>query len=480
MQIKTCIAVALFALGILPGGMKAQTGNYQPNNPSLSQHPLPKWYDDAKLGIFIHWGLYSVPGWAKGTDKTFEELMAGGSVLEWFNNNPYAEWYLNSLKLEGSTTRAYHEKTFGADFPYDGFVPMFNAAIKKWDPQEWAKIFREAGAGYVVLTTKHHDGFTLWPSRHPNPFKSQYAAERDLVGELSQAVSANGMKMGLYYSSGLDWTFNPKPIKELMDLFTGVPQQQEYVRYVENHWRELMERYNPFVLWADIGSPQAFNPANVIADFYNRQPEGVVNDRHKMEMSPTGFGSAVYYDFNTPEYRILDSIASKKWETCRGIGKSFGYNQLEDAETFLSVEELIESFVDIVSKNGNLLLNIGPRADGSIPQGQLERLQGLGAWLKVNGEAIYGTRPWNVAMANTATGERVRFTRKDGSIYLILLDTPKEKAVQISGLPLSGKGGKITDLATGKSVKYSIKNGVLHFSVSAPASAAHAFRLSAK
>ena len=480
MQIKTFIAVLFFAWGIFTCEMTAQTDKYQPNNQSLSQHPLPEWYNDSKLGIFIHWGLYSVPGWAKGTEKTFEELMASGSVLEWFNNNPYAEWYLNSLKLEGSSTRTYHEQTFGADFPYDGFVPMFNEAIKKWNPQEWAQIFKDAGAGYVVLTTKHHDGFTLWPSRHPNPFKTQYAAERDLVGELSQAVSAKGMKMGLYYSSGLDWTFNPKPIKELMDLFTGVPQQAEYVQYVENHWRELMERYNPYVLWADIGSPQAFNPAPVIADFYNRQPDGVVNDRHKMEMTPTGFGSAVYYDFNTPEYRILDSVATKKWETCRGIGKSFGYNQLEDAETFLSVEELIESFVDIVSKNGNLLLNIGPRADGSIPQGQLERLQGLGNWLKMNGESIYGTRPWEVAMATTTSGERVRFTQKDGTIYLILLDTPKGETVQIAGLPLSGKGGKLNDLATGKTVKYSIKNGTLHFPVSVPESAAHAFRITPK
>jgi hypothetical protein len=172
MQIKTFIAVLFFAWGIFTCEMTAQTDKYQPNNQSLSQHPLPGWYDDAKLGIFIHWGLYSVPGWAKGTEKAFEELMAGGSLLEWFNNNPYAEWYLNSLKLEGSTTRAYHEKTFGADFPYDGFVPMFNEAIKKWDPQEWAQIFKDAGAGYVVLTTKHHDGFTLWPSRPSQPIQN--------------------------------------------------------------------------------------------------------------------------------------------------------------------------------------------------------------------------------------------------------------------------------------------------------------------
>ncbi|HMO41672.1 MAG TPA: alpha-L-fucosidase, partial [Saprospiraceae bacterium] len=312
-----------------------------------------------------------------------------------------------------------------------------------------------------------------------NPFRENYYASRDIVGELAQAVRANGMKMGLYYSSGLDWTFNDHTIKTFPDLFQAVPQDEKYVQYIDTHWRELMDRYQPSVLWADIGSPQAYDPVKMIADFYNTNPEGVVNNRHKMQLTAEGFGSPIHHDFLTPEYQILDSISTKKWETCRGIGLSFGYNRMEDVAEFLSVEELIESFIDIVSKNGNLLLNVGPQADGTIPEGQRVRLEGLGKWLKTNGEAIFGTRPWAQAAAMTNSGERVRFTQKGNDLYIILLDTPKDKDLKISKLPIK-KTNKLTSLATGKKVKHTLKDGILTFSFSEPASEAHAFRLKLK
>lgn len=452
---------------------------YQPTNESISTHQLPAWYQDAKLGIFIHWGLYSVPGWAKGTDMPLEETLAKDGGLTWFMNNPYAEWYLNSLKIEGSSTEDYHRQTYGGDFSYYDFVPKFNEEVSRWDPNAMAKLFADVGAGYVVLTTKHHDGFLLWPSNTENPFKENYYASRDIVGELTQAVRANGMKMGLYYSSGLDWTFNDHTIKTFQDLFMAVPQDEKYVQYIDTHWRELMDRYQPSVLWADIGSPQAYDPVKMIADFYNKNPEGVVNNRHKMQMTAEGFGSPIHHDFLTPEYQVLDSISTKKWETCRGIGLSFGYNRMEDVAEFLSIEELIESFVDIVSKNGNLLLNVGPQADGTIPEGQRVRLEGLGKWLKKNGAAIFGTRPWVQAAATTSKGERVRFTQKGNQLYVILLDTPKGKEVKISGLPI-GKTGKLTSLATGKKVKHTLNDGTLTFSFSEPASEAHAFSIKLK
>ncbi len=455
---------------------EAPAPQFEPTNESIAQHELPAWYDDAKLGIFIHWGLYSVPGWAKGTDMPLEETLAKDGGLSWFSNNPYAEWYLNSLKIEGSSTQDYHQATYGADFSYYDFVPVFNDEVSRWDPAEMAQLFKDVGAGYVVLTTKHHDGFLLWPSAHENPFREDYFASRDIVGELTEAVKDQGMHMGLYYSSGLDWTFNDHTIKTFQDLFMAVPQDSNYVQYIDNHWRELIDRYDPAVLWADIGSPQAFNPVPLIADFYNHNPEGVVNNRHKMEVTPEGFGSPIHYDFLTPEYQVLDTISDKKWETCRGIGLSFGYNRMEDVAEFLSVEELIESFIDIVSKNGNLLLNVGPKADGSIPEGQKVRLEGLGAWLKVNGDAIFGTRPWQIAAAETRSGERVRFTAKGNDVYLMLLDTPAAGNVTISGLPLEDLSGMIS-LASGATTAAQLEGDILTFNFDGPAGEAHAFKL---
>lgn len=474
MRARFFLLIYIFLIGLNP--LSAQ---FQPTNESISNHQLPEWYQDAKLGIFIHWGLYSVPGWAKGTDMPLEETLAKDGGLTWFLNNPYAEWYLNSLKIKGSSTEAYHQKTFGKDFSYYDFVPLFNKEVSRWDPEAMAKLFADVGAGYVVLTTKHHDGFLLWPSKEENPFKENYYASRDIVGELTKAVRKKGMKMGLYYSSGLDWTFNDHTIKTFQDLFQAVPQDERYVRYIDTHWRELMDRYQPSVLWADIGSPQAYDPVPMIADFYNKNPEGVVNNRHKMQVTAEGFGSPIHHDFTTPEYQVLDSISAKKWETCRGIGLSFGYNRTEDVSEFLSTEELVESFIDIVSKNGNLLLNVGPKADGTIPEGQRVRLEGLGSWLKSNGEAIFDTRSWIMASATTGSGERVRFTTKGKNLYLILLDTPKGKEVDISGL-LIEKIGAVKSLATGRKISSTLKEGTLRFSFSEPKSEAYAFRIKLK
>jgi alpha-L-fucosidase len=442
----------------------AEQVNYQPTNESISQHPLPEWYQDAKLGIFIHWGLYSVPGWAQGTKTPLEEILANTAGEEWFANNPYAEWYLNSLRIEGSSTEEYHNKTYGEDFSYYDFVPEFNEAIQQWNPQEWAELFSDVGAQYVVLTTKHHDGFLLWPSDTPNPQRDGYYASRDLVGELTEAVKNEGMKMGLYYSSGLDWTFNDHVIKNFPDLFTAVPQQPEYAEYIDTHWRELMNRYDPWVLWADIGSPEAFDAVNLIADYYNEKPEGVVNNRHKFQLPTDNSKPPVHHDFTTPEYQVLDSIAEQKWETCRGIGLSFGYNQTEDVDEFLSVDELVDSFVDIVSKNGNLLLNVGPKADGTIPEGQRVRLEGLGQWLDTNGEAIFGSRPWTQAEATTSEGGRVRFTQKDGAVYMTLLDEPASSTVIIENVPLEGLSG-ITALQGQQDISFSLEGKTLQLTL---------------
>jgi alpha-L-fucosidase len=419
------VLLMLYAVALRVGaGAKVQDKKYEPTIESLNTHPLPQWYAEAKLGIFIHWGLYSVPGWAVLTPEG-EKL----SPEEYLKRNPYAEWYLNTLRLDGSPTQEYHKEHYGANYDYYNFADTFNKEIQKWKPEEMAAVFKMAGARYVVLTTKHHEGFTLWPSEIPNPTlpKDRQHASRDLVGELTTAVRAQGMKMGLYYSGGYDWTFIPGPIRNWEQSKSVQPQSEEYGKYADAHWRELIRKYQPAILWNDINYPKSGHPLEIMAEYYNAMPDGVVDDRFGIKHS----------DFVSPEYETLSKISEKKWEECRGLGRSFGYNRAEgDAQT-IKKDALIYLLVDIVSKNGNLLLDVGPEADGTIPAVQMDRLKALGEWISQNGEGIYGTRPWKRAEGETADGLRVRFTQKEAAVYAFLLGEPKGKTVTLRGVTAS-------------------------------------------
>ncbi|MCA9884050.1 MAG: alpha-L-fucosidase [Anaerolineae bacterium] len=414
---------------------------FQPTLGSVQQHVVPDWFHDAKLGIFIHWGLYSVPAWAPNAGD-LSQVEHNQGWREWFKNNSYAEWYLNSLKFEDGATRIYHDKTYGPDFAYDDFVPQFNQAVLDWQPDDMASLFQKVGARYVVLTSKHHDGFTLWPSQHPCPNKSNYQASRDIVGELTAAVRRKGMRMGLYYSGGLDWAFNPTRIEDSADVRGTIVQDPDFVEYSVAHWRELTDRYQPSLMWNDIGFPSAPDVAELFAYYYNHVPDGVINDRFAQltdaqlrgEVSANGEAYNPHFDFLTPEYAKFDDIHPKKWESTRGIGHSFGYNRNETDVQLLSETELIHMFIDIVSKNGNLLLNVGPMADGTIPQNQRLRLEGFGEWLTLYGEAIFGTRPWHHAISQTTDGLGVRFTQQGDALYATLLGTPASTQVTIKGL----------------------------------------------
>jgi alpha-L-fucosidase len=412
---------------------------YEPTLESVQRHAVPGWFHDAKLGIFIHWGLYSVPAWAPLSGE-LGKVIAEGGWDRWFAENPYAEWYMNSIRIDGSPSQRHHVETYGPGFDYRDFVPMFNQATQEWDPAAWADLFRQVGARYVVLTTKHHDGFLLWPSEHPNPFCENYHAQRDLVGELTDAVRQRGMEMGLYYSGGIDWTFKDTVVRDISDLPKATPQGTAYVEYANNHWRELIDRYGPALMWNDIAYPAAADLNALFADYYNHVPEGVINDRFSQQFSFSEgqIGGSQHCDFRTPEYTSFAEITPFKWEATRGIGASFGYNRNEGPEQYLSVDELIRSFVDIVSKNGNLLLNVGPMANGTVPALQRERLEGLGHWLAVNGEAIYGTRPWVTAEGSTVGGVEIRFTKGANSLYAVLMDTPAERRIAVEGLHLAG------------------------------------------
>ena len=455
-------------------------GTYQPNWESLARHQAPAWFNDAKLGIFIHWGVYSVPGWAPMEGK-YGELTRD----QFFKMNPYAEWYMNSARIPGSPTNEHHRAEYGEDFPYLDFVPVFNREVAKWDPESWAELFDAAGARYVVLTTKHHDGFTLWPSAIENPHRpaDRQGSARDLVGELTQAVRGHGLRMGVYYSGGVDWSFNDTLIDGPGILrTTAVPRSEEYARYVDGHWRELIDRYQPDILWNDITYPENAGLAELLADYYNRFPEGVVNNRWGVRMGtgdePADSDWVEFADFFTPEYAQLDEISEAKWEACRGIGYSFGYNRGETEEQMISVDELVDLLVDITSKNGNLLLNVGPMADGTIPPGQVERLRGLGAWLEVNGEAIHGTVPWSRAVGETAAGVPVRFTRKGDDLYAILLETPVDRRVEIRSLPIA-PGASVQLLGVEGTLEWSPTEGgvVVDLPETLPEAPAHTLRI---
>lgn len=428
---------------------------------SVRSHPLSEWYAGAKLGIFIHWGLFSVPAYAPTRQGDIQQLLKTQPQEFFFANQPYAEWYWNSLRIPGSPVQRYHQEKYGAQVQYTDFAGEFNRQSAQWDPAAWADLFRRAGARYVVLVTKHHDGFLLWPSRQPNPNLPRYCAARDIAGELAQAVRQQGLRMGYYYSSALDWTFTEKPIRDFADLLTSGPLSAGYARYVEAHWHELIDRYQAEILWSDIGYPPGSNLNALFADFYNHNPQGVVNDRWTqlpgwmrnrvgrwllnalIRRSLVAGGSpqsmVPHCDYLTTEYSGFENIQAKKWEACRGIGNSFGFNQAETPDDYLTPERLVALLVDIVSKNGNLLLNIGPRADGSLSEPQRLALEGLGDWLAVHGEAIYDTHPWVRAADYPPEGGRVCYTARGETLYAHLLD-PHDTHLTLPGVALRSTG----------------------------------------
>ncbi len=425
---------------------------------ALKAHRAPPWYRDAKFGIFIHWGLYSIPAYAPTGKGNLNEILLNEGQRAFFTHIPYAEWYVNSMRIPGSPAQRYHEATYGKGFSYFDFAPRFIDESRPWDPDQWAELFARAGARYAVFVTKHMDGFLMWPSETPNYRIPGYHAKRDHVGELAQAVRKRGMRMGLYYSSALDQSFTSKPMTDIAGLYTeGGPISEKYIRYQLSHWKELIDRYRPDVLWGDISYPPGRSLRELFSYYYDAVPDGVVNDRwaqyskplqwairytplrylvnlyalNRVKKQGAGDPQAFHYDFITKEYEIPDTILDEKWEANRGIGLSFGYNRMEDEHEYLSVSSVIELLVEVVSKNGNLLLNVGPLPDGSIPAPQRECLLGVGEWLSVNGEAIYGTSPWQTDKGSTAAGSPVRFTAKGDDVFAIVFDTKPAKDVTI-------------------------------------------------
>ena len=455
---------------------------FEPTIESVRQHQNPDWYLNAKLGIFVHWGLYSVPAWAPAGGD-IGEVFQSGDTSQWFRHNSYAEWYLNTLKFDDGPTRAYHNRVYGADFAYDDFAADFNDAVAEWNANEMASLFSQANARYVVLTSKHHDGFLLWDSDIPCPRKPTYQTKRDLVGDLTNAVRDHDMRMGIYYSGGLDWSFNEARISQIPEVWSTIVQEPAFVEYSIAHWKELIGRYQPSLMWNDIGFPAAADLGELFAYYYNSVPEGVINDRFTQSRDqtpvhgePLTVPRGPHYDYITPEYATFDEIQTVKWECCRGIGHSFGFNREEGDEELLAEDELIHMFVDIVSKNGNLLLNVGPKADGSIPQNQADRLRALGRWLDVNGEAVFDTRPWQRANGKTSQGLDLRFTATDDAIFATLLGAPTESEIAIESLDLPGSA-EINLLGRGDALQWRHDGGDIRLQLPADLPSAHAHSL---
>jgi alpha-L-fucosidase len=374
---------------------------------------VPSWYTDVKLGIFVSWGPFSVPAYGEpvGELGTVDETV-------WFKTNPYAEWYFNTMRIEGSGAQLHHREHYG-DAPYDEFLD--NWQIPDFDPDAWCKLFYRAGARYIVPLSKHHDGVTLWDAPGTGTRNTVHRGPKlDIMQAIADAARKNGIRFAVYYSGGLDWGLNIlPPIQTFADVTDLRPNDAAYSMYAYDHVEDLINRYQPDILWNDIEWPDFsklndasvdYTLAKLFKHYYEKVPHGLVNDR---------WGDT-HYDFKTSEYQALqESEDAAVWENCRGIGMSFGYNQYETEEHSLSVEGALAHFIDIVSRGGNLLLNVGPTASGAIPDIQKRVLEGMGDWMALNSAAIYETHKITDLKASNPEGGSawVRFTAKPDRIY---------------------------------------------------------------
>jgi alpha-L-fucosidase len=351
----------------------ASAQKFEPNWTSLNKRKMPEWFQQDKFGIFIHWGVYAVPSYAPVIPNS---------------GDSYAEWYWYRIHEKNKNFLPFHNKNYGADFLYPQFEQQFKAEM--FDPKQWANVFKNSGANYVVLTSKHHEGYCLWNSAEADrdwqrPWNAVTGTpKRDLLGDLTNAVRDAGLKMGYYYSL-YEW-FNPLWLSDKK-------------RYVTEHmipqFKDLVTKYKPSIIFSDGEwdlSDTAWHSEELLAWLFNESPVGkevVVDDRWGSNTRGKNTGAT----YTTSEYGSgMD--ASVIWEESQGIGHSYGYNRNENLADYKSSHDLILMLVDIVSRGGNLLLDIGPTADGRIPVIMQQRLTDMGDWLKVNGEAIYGTRAY--------------------------------------------------------------------------------------
>src|SRR5689334_7648558 len=468
-------------------------GRYRADWESLKNYEAPEWYKDAKFGIFIHWGAYSVPAFG-------------------------SEWYPRMMYVEGSPEYRHHIETYVKQdkFSYKDFIPMFKA--ERFDPAAWAELFKKSGAKYVVPVAEHHDGFAMYDSGLSDWTVAKMGPHRDTTGELAKAVRAAGLHFGvsshrvehncfmgpgrsipsdvndpqyaMLYGPAHNWVMNPR----------GTPLNNDFT-YVSSAWAndwlarsaELVQKYHPDIVYFDwwIGQASIRPDLTRFASFYYNSSlkygdhVGVIN----------------YKDLSMQEHSaVLDiergqlgEIRPLPWQTDTSVSnRSWGY--IKD-DTFKSPGFVLNQLIDIVSKNGNLLLNIGPRADGTIPDEVQKVLLEVGAWLNVNGEAIYGTRPWRIygeGPTKVAAGsfhdtdttrytpEDFRFTTKGDVLYAIGLGWPTNGEVVIHSLAPSVGSENVQSvvlLGSGATLQFDERTDGLHVRVPAQAPAKYAYAL---
>ncbi|MFD4421596.1 alpha-L-fucosidase [Agromyces sp. NPDC058484] len=392
--------------------------------PTYPTARVPEWYRDAKLGFFVHWGLYSVPAW--GTPHGEGRVPTEDA----YAHHQYAEWYGNTVRIPGSPTWEHHQDVYGTGTSYEDLADLWDSSA--FDAPSFVGSLIDAGARYVIPTTKHHEGFCLWDTA-TTPFNAtKRGPRRDLIAEFHDATRAAGARFGVYYSGALDWHVSDfPPIESDTDLFRFRRNDERFARYAAAQLDELVERFSPDILWNDIDWPDGgkgggdFAVAALLGRYFRRVPGGVVNDRWGVP----------YHGFLTREYREIDDVIVEPWESTRGLGFSFGYNQAEGPEHSLSGDALIRLLIDVVAKNGNLLINVGPRADGTIPELQAASMAAMGGWIRRNGEAVYGTRPWVRAVEPLAP---IRYTQSAGTVFVHLLEPTSGELVLPDELAATG------------------------------------------
>jgi len=454
------------------------TGPFHADYESLQKYEVPEWYKDAKFGIFIHWGVYSVPAYG-------------------------SEWYPREMYIPGSDIYKHHVATYGSQdkFGYKDFVPKFKA--EKFDPASWAHLFKESGAKYVVPVAEHHDGFAMYDSGLSDWTAAKMGPHRDVIGDLATAIRAEGLHFGASshrvehnFFFGMGRTFpsdvnDPKnaalygPAHHWIENKDDTSLANDFT-YVSPQWTadwlarssEIVKKYHPDIMYFDwwIGQPSVRKDlARFAAYYYNTSLKygdhvGVINYKYWALQEH----SAVL----DLERGQLGEIRPSIWQTDTSISnKSWGY--IEN-DTFKSPDFVVHQLVDIVSKNGNLLMNIGPRSDGTIPDEVQSVLRNVGSWLQVNGEAIYGTRPWSVygeGPTKAAAGsfhdtdtldykpEDFRFTTKGTTLFAIEMGLPTGREVVIKSLAdrtFASKVGSVTLLGSDARISFEQQADGLH------------------
>lgn len=449
---------------------------------SLEKYKISKWYEDAKFGIFIHWGVYSVPA---------------------YDN----EWYSRNMYQVDSVAYKHHVATYGpqSKFGYKDFIPRFTA--EKFDANRWAELFRKAGAKYVIPVAEHHDGFAMYDNSFGEWNATTMGPKRDVIGELSKAIRKQGLHFGLsshraehywFFDGGRKFESDVQDPKYYKLYGDALPQERPPDEKFLRDWlarsTELVDKYNPEIVYFDwwIGKKTEFVPylQRFTAYYYNRAAkqnhEVVLN--YKEQAFPE---KAAVLDVERGHFA---EMRPRHWQTDTSISwKSWCYIENDD---YKSPESLVQLLIDVVSKNGNLLLNVGPKADGTIPAEAEERLLAIGQWLAVNGEAIYGTHSWKVfgegPTQPTAgafkeegqkpyTSEDIRFTSKDNTLYAISMKWPENGKILIKSLPSQLEETAVQSVALlGSSAKLTWKQAAEGLAVQLPEGRTDKFPLTLK